>query len=163
MIAKYWQPVLADYLSFFHEETPRVLKGWDQSATLKTCPNELDFMSVVEPLPCGDNFIPPVYRYDGASSGPLRHVPIFYFPKWRHPIATARHDFRIDLAERLLALGLIDFAEYNRLRLIADQLFKSDIALGQKSKYRSKWEQTKGYVGVRIGANWRKVKRLWGK
>lgn len=161
MVSAYWQPALADYLSFFHTETSRVLEGWDKSACLKTCPNELDYMLVVEPLPCGDNFIHPVYRYNGASVGILRYIPFFHFPKWRHPIATAKHDYRIDLAERLLSLGLIDFAEYNRLRLIADQLFKADVAIGQKNEYRSQWEQTKGYVGVRIGANWRKVKQLW--
>lgn len=161
MISAYWQPALANYLSIFQEETPRVLEGWDKSACLKTCPDELDYMLVVEPLPCGDTFIKPVYRYNGASVGILRYVPVFYFPKWRHPIATARHDYRVDLAERLLALGLITFAEYNRLRLIADQLFKVDVAIGQTSTKRSWWEQNKGYVGVRIGANWRKVKQLW--
>ena len=163
MTDTYWSLPLLNYLSFYQDETKRVLDGWDSSADLKTCPNELDYMIVSEPLPCGDNWIQPSYRYNGASSGPLRNVPIFNFPKWRHPIATARHDFRIELAELLLSLGSISFREYNRLRKIADQLFLKDIALGQTNKYRSGWEQTKGYVGVRLGANWRKVSRLWRK
>lgn len=160
---KYWTLPVADYLSFYHTESKRVLEGWDKSATLKSCPNELDFMLVVEPLPCGDNWIRPVYRYNGASSGPLRYIPLLGFAKWRHPIATGRHDYRIDLAELLLTLGLISFREYNHLRLSADRLFKKDIAIGQTNKYRSGWERTKGFVGVRIGANWRKISRLWRK
>ena len=157
----YWTLPIADYHSFYHPETARVLEGWDKSASLKTCPVQLDYMLVVEPLPCGDNYIHPVYRYDGASSGPLRNVPLLGFAKWRHPIATARHDFRIDLAERLYAQNLIAAKEYDELRKVADKLFKKDIAIGQTSKTRSAWEQTKGYIGVRIGANWRKLSRLW--
>lgn len=157
----YWTLPIADYHSFYHPETARVLECWDKSASLKTCPVQLDYMLVAAPLPCGDNYIHPVYRYNGASSGPLRYIPLLGFPKWRHPIATARHDFRVDLAERLYAQGIIDAAEYDRLRLISDRLFKKDIAIGQTCPYRSAWEQFKGYVGVRIGTCWRKLSRLW--
>lgn len=163
MTDTYWDLPVANYLSYYQDETLRVLEGWDRSASLNSCPDELDYKILTEPLPCGDNWIQPPYRYDGASSSILRYVPIFHFPKWRHPIATARHDFRIELAELLWSLGLITFAEYSRLRKIADKLFKKDVRIGQTSKYRSGWESNKGYVGVRLGANWRKVSRLWRK
>lgn len=157
----YWAGPIVDYRLFYRPQSERVLKGWDKSASLKTDPDELDIMLVAAPLPCGDSFIEPVFRYNGASVGPLRYIPFFGFSKWRHPIATARHDFRIELAELLYSLGLISADEYDELRKTADGLFKEDISIGQTNVYRSKWEQTKGYIGVRLGATWRKVSRLW--
>lgn len=37
----YWTLPIADYHSFYHPETARVLEGWDKSATLKPCPAQL--------------------------------------------------------------------------------------------------------------------------
>jgi len=152
MDGQYWRLPVATYLVYFQDETERVLDGWDKTIGLESVPGELDWMYITKPLPCGDSYIRPIYKYNGASVGPLRDVPIFGFPKWRHPIATGRHDFLCDLIALLLALGLISKREAKRLRKIADKKFHRDVGLGQTSKMRSWWEQTKGYVGVRIGA-----------
>lgn len=148
----YWALPIATYQLFFQPETERVLKDWDGAIGLDSVPGELDWMYITKPLPCGDSFINPVYKYNGASVGPLRSIPIFSFPKWRHPIATGRHDFLCELISILLSLGLISKKEAKRLRKIADKKFKHDVGTGQKNKYRGWWEQTKGYIGVRIGA-----------
>jgi len=148
----YWSLPLVTYKSYFMPVTDRIMAEWDGTIGLENVPDRLDWMRIVKPLPCGDNYIRPTYDYNGASSGPLQFVPIFGFPKWRHPIATARHDFLCDLTERLRVKGIISLKEARRLRRIADELFKKDISIGQESAVRSWWEQTKGYVGVRIGA-----------
>lgn len=162
-MGNYWTVAMSDYRSYYKKETERVLKNWEGVIQIESVQDRLDWKVVTAPLPCGDNFIYPRYLYNGASSGLLQSVPIFGFPKWRHPIATARHDFRIDLAEKLYQLKIIKKKEYDKLRKIADKLFKEDVSLGQTSKCRSWWEQTKGYTGVRIGANWRKVTRRFGR
>lgn len=148
----YWDRPLSVYLLYFQEETPRVLHGWDRTTAIESLPDCLDWMVVVKPLPCGDGYIQPGFQYNGASVGWFRYVPFFGFPKWRHPIATARHDFRCGLMTLLHEVGTISTKEAQHLRRIADELFKKDIALGQTNAVRSWWEQTKGYIGVRVGA-----------
>jgi len=152
MDRQYWAMPIATYKTYFQGETERVLELWDGTIGLQSVPDMLDWMQIVSPLPCGDNFIQPVYRYNGASVGPLRSLPIIGFPKWRHPVATGRHDFLCDLIAQLLERKLISKKEAKRLRKVADKKFKHDVSIGQKNKYRSWWEQTKGYVGVRFGA-----------
>lgn len=125
----------------FQDETPRVLKEWNGHINFRNVKDRLDWKELTAPLPCGDTFIPAGYQWNGASSGPLRSVPIFGFPKWKHPIATCRHDYRCERVET------------RKQRKIADKLFKRDISLGQEhKKITTWWEMTKGYTGVRIGA-----------
>lgn len=75
--------------------------------------------------------IPAGFEWDGSSSGIFRGV----FPKWRHPIASCRHDWRCQHAKNA--------AE----RKEADQRFRDDVGA-------TSWWITKqvGYAGVRIGA-----------
>ena len=127
-------------MNYFQPQTKEVLEGWDGRIYLCSVPDLLDWMELAKPLPCGDGFIPAGYRYNGASSGIFQYVPIFDFPKWRHPMATCRHDWRCDQAKT------------KEERRIADELFRIDVGLGQTNKVRGWWEQTKGYVGVRVGA-----------
>ena len=79
----------------------------------------------------GQDVIPAGFEWDGSSSGLFAPV----FPKWKHPIASCRHDFRCRKAK--------DAAE----RKWADEQFEKDV--GETS-----WWITKklGYAGVRVGA-----------
>jgi hypothetical protein len=110
-------------------------EGWDGRIYLRSVIENLDWMELTEPLPCGNGLILPGFVYNGASSGIFAKLPILHFPKWKHRIATARHDWRCALAKTR--------AE----RLFADQRFKIDTGVGG-----TRWEQQKGYIGVRIGA-----------
>lgn len=75
--------------------------------------------------------IPRDFEWDGSSSGLFSPI----FPKWRHPIASCRHDWRCRRAVN---------AEQRKW---ADEEFRKDV--GETS-----WWITKqiGYLGVRIGA-----------
>lgn len=127
--------------NYFIDETPEVLEGWDGKITMDSVPGRLDYMELGFPLPCGNDYIPIGFQWNGASVGPLRSLPFIGFPKWKHPIATCRHDWRCGLARN------------RKERKIADMLFKRDIRLGQEDKKMiTWWEQFKGYFGVRIGA-----------
>lgn len=108
---------------------------WDGRIYMRSVPGKLDVLELTKPLPCGNGLIPVEYQWNGASSGVLRKVLILNFPKWKHPIATCRHDWRCEHAKT---------AEE---RKFADQMFRKDVGKGG-----TKWEQTKGYIGVRIGA-----------
>ena len=127
-------------MDIFRKETDKVLNDWDGHIYMRSVKGKLDWMELTRPLPCGDAFIPSGYEWNGASVGPIRHIPIVAFPKWRHPIATCRHDYRCQ------------HAQTREQRKISDELFKSVISLGQSNKFKSWWEETKGFVGVRIGA-----------
>ena len=127
-------------MNYFQDETPEILKGWDGKIHMRSVPGKLDMMELTFPLPCGDSWIPPGYRWNGASVGPLRKLPLIGFPKWKHPIATCRHDWRCDLART------------KKERKIADRLFKRDVSIGQEGQLITRWEQFKGYIGVRLGA-----------
>lgn len=120
---------------FFQDETERVLKDWDGHIYMTAVKDTTDRMELTAPLPCGDGYVPKGFQWNGATVGPLRHCPIIGFPKWKHPIATCRHDFRCGLA--------MTFEE----RLIADRLFRRDVGIRG-----TRWERLKGYIGVRIGA-----------
>jgi len=109
--------------------------GWDGRIYMRSIPDKLDVLELTAPLPCGDGFVPEGFRWDGSSAGPLRKLTLFGFPKWRHPIASCRHDWR--------CLHAASAAQ----RKFADKQFKKDVANGG-----TKWETCKGYIGVRIGA-----------
>ena len=127
-------------MSYFIAEDPKL----DKSTILhmRTIPGELNFLITDEPLLCGDEYIPPKHKWNGASVGLLEHVPLLGFPKWKHPIATCRHDWRCSIAKT------------KEERAIADTLFRKDIGEGG-----TKWEQTKGYIGVRIGSYGQQIKK----
>jgi hypothetical protein len=123
---------------------PNVEYGWDKlihcsSLGLVDGKYKLDWLQLDQPLPCGDELIPIGFKWNGASVGPLRRI----FPKWKHPIATCRHDRRCEEALTV------------EERLFADQEFKRDVLRGG-----TRWEANKGYMAVRLGA---KIKQLKGQ
>ena len=134
-------------VNYFTKEIPEVLEGWDGKIHLQSVAGYLDLKEVTERLPCGEGYIEPPFRFDGSSSGIFR----FLIPKWRHPIASVRHDFRCALLRQLVAEGM-SMRDAQKLRKIADQLYREDLKIGQTSKTRSLFESTAGYTGVRIGA-----------
>jgi hypothetical protein len=79
----------------------------------------------------GVEAVPDKFRWNGASSGILSPL----FPRWNHPIATCRHDFRCEQAKN---------AEQRKW---SDKQFEKDLAT-------TSWWITKeaGYLGVRVGA-----------
>lgn len=125
-----------DEPNYFVKEPKEVLEAWDGHIYMRNVKDETDMMELTQPLPCGEGEIPTGFRWNGASGGVLRSVPILGFPKWKHPIASCKHDFRCWKA------GLS-----KKLRELADTLFKSDVGVRG-----TKWEQFKGFLGVRIGA-----------
>jgi hypothetical protein len=113
---------------------------WEGELELSTIKGIVDWRKTLSPLPCGDGLIPIGYRYNGASVGPLRGV----FPKWKHPIATGRHDWRCGIADTYKKSNP---DMYHKLRKFADDQFKIDVAVGGNW-----WEVHAGYAAVRIGA-----------
>jgi hypothetical protein len=109
--------------------------GWDGRIYMRSVPGRLNVLELTQPLPCGNGLIPVGFRWNGASSGIFQKLIVLNFPKWKHPIATCRHDFRCERATSAAD------------RKFADQRFRIDVGQGG-----TKWEQIKGYVGVRIGA-----------
>jgi hypothetical protein len=126
--------------------TNNVLGDWDGHIQMQNVIEEdgtrlLDWMELIAEIPCGDEMIPVKFRWNGASVGIIRRMFFLHFPKWKHPIATCRHDARCAVAETV------------EERKFADTEFQSDIAKGG-----TKFEVFKGYWGVRIGAWIRKVR-----
>lgn len=121
--------------NYFVKETEEVLKYWDGCVWTKTVKGDLGCRELTKALPCGEGFIPAGFRWDGASVGMFEYLYFLSFPKWKHPIASCRHDWRCAKAKT------------KEERKIADKLFKEDVAIGG-----TKWEQIKGYAGVRVGA-----------
>ena len=83
-------------------------------------------------MPDGHTDIIPVgYEWDGSSTGFLRGI----FPRWRHPIASVKHDWRCSHATN------------KSERKFADEQFEKDVG-------KTSWWITKkfGYAGVRLGA-----------
>lgn len=120
-------------------------EDWDGSIYLKTIPEKVDWRELTEDLPCGDGFIARGFQFNGASVGLMRKFLLLGFPKWKHPIATCRHDKRCNIAHKYKLQG--NKPMYKKLRAYADKRFKADVGIG------GTWfEQQKGYVGVRIGA-----------
>ncbi|WP_321367627.1 hypothetical protein [uncultured Desulfuromusa sp.] len=109
--------------------------GWDGRIYMRSVPGKLDVLELTQPLPCGNGMIPVGFRWNGASSGIFAKVLILNFPKWKHPIATCRHDWRCEKATS------------KEQRAFADKRFRVDVGKGG-----TKWEQVKGFSGVRIGA-----------
>ena len=113
------------------------LVGWDRHIQMQNVIEDdgitvrTDWMELTATLPCGDELIPIGFRWNGASVGPLRR----FFPKWKHPIATCRHDARCAAALTV------------EERKFADREFFRDVGKGG-----TKWEQLKGYSAVRLGA-----------
>ena len=134
-------------VNYFQDETERVLADWDGTISLRSVPGKLDWKAITEPLPCGDGWILPSFEYDGSSSGIFG----FLVPKWRHPIASGRHDYRNYLLRQMIAEGM-SWKEAQVLRKISDQLYRKDILIGQENKYRAKIESFAGYYGTRAGA-----------
>lgn len=118
---------------------------WDGEIKLSTINGKVDWRKLTAELPCGDGVIEVGFRFNGASVGVMRSFLFFGFPKWKHPIATCRHDKRCNEAHKYKLSG--DKKTYKRLRAIADDMFKKDVGVGG-----TKWEQFKGYAGVRVGA-----------
>ena len=119
-------------------------EDWDGRLHECTIPGKTDWRELEQPLPCGDSFIEVGFQWNGASVGPLRSLPLLGFPKWKHPIATCRHDKRCGEANRYKKLTK---AMYKNLRKIADKMFKADVGIGG-----TKFEQLRGYLGVRMGS-----------
>lgn len=104
---------------------------------MRTVPGKPHHRKLTAPLKYvkfgGDvGLIPAGFEWDGSS------VPWVFqriFPKWRHPIASCRHDWRCRKAQT------------PEERLFADKEFERDVG-------RTSWWITKklGYIGVRIGA-----------
>lgn len=134
-------------VNYFTKETPEVLEGWNGLISLDSIKGKLDYKVLTSPLPCGEGYIAPPFEFNGSSSGPFR----FLIPKWRHPIASARHDFRCDLLRQRVEEGM-NKASAKQLRKIADKLFRDDLRIGQESNWRCQLESSAGYYGVRIGA-----------
>jgi len=120
-------------MNIFQAETPKLLAQWNGAIVSRVEPYDIDMMVLLAPIPCGDHWIPALYKWNGASVGPLRWL----FPKWKHPVATCRHDYRCQKAK------------YWYQRKIADVLFYRDVGVRG-----TKYEQIIGYTGVRLGALW---------
>lgn len=105
--------------------------AWDHQIYMTTLPNELGYRKLTKPLLCGEGYIPDTFVWNGSSSG----IFAWLFPRWKHPIASCRHDWRCSIARN---------ADERRL---ADELFRDDV-----SKGGTKFEELIGYAGVRLGA-----------
>lgn len=113
---------------------------------MSSVPRNLNQRRLDQPLHCPwwegyPKTIPESFIWNGSSSG------WFFsriFPRWRHPIASCRHDFRCMLAET------------PEQRAWSDKQFFYDVArtveLDRKARRRAKIEACIGYIGVRIGA-----------
>ena len=79
-----------------------------------------------------EGFIPADFEWNGSSSPPGFNI---VFPRFRHPIASCRHDFRCGKAT------------CKAERKFADEQFQIDVD-------KTSWKVTSklGYWGVRIGA-----------
>ena len=103
---------------------------------MRTVPGKPKHRVLTSRLPAANfdgsaGFVPAGFEWDGASSGLFAPI----FPRWNHPIASCRHDWRCRHARSA--------AE----RKWADEEFRADVG-------RTSWWITKqlGYLGVRVGA-----------
>lgn len=134
--------------NYFMEEPKELLAQWDGEIKMSSVKGSLDYRKLLEPIPCGDSWIPLPFTSDGSSN--LRILsPLI--PKWRHPVFYFRHDFRCRLIRKMQAEGMSK-KEAEKYRKIADQLGRKDIMVGQTSKFVGVLESSIAYVGVRIGA-----------
>jgi len=105
---------------------------------MRTVPGKPNLLALTMPLECKMwdgtiHYIQPPFQWNGNSSGIFTPV----FPKWNHPIASCKHDYRCGLAKN------------KQERLWSDNEFRNDVGT-------TSWWITKqfGYVGVRAGAFW---------
>jgi hypothetical protein len=117
---------------------------WDGELELSTIKGKVDWRRTSSILPCGDGFVELDFVYNGASSGIFRKLPFLNFPKWKHPIATCRHDKRCAVAR---LIKKTDPKLYQWMRKFSDDEFYKDVGVGG-----TKWEQFKGWIAVRAGA-----------
>jgi hypothetical protein len=115
--------------------TENVLGDWDGTLSCKTIKGEPDLRQLTKPLPCGDSEIPIGFIWNGASVGIMRYAGFLAFPKWKHPIATCRHDWRCGLTKN------------KEERAFADSEFRRDV-----NRTGTRFEKVKGFFGVRVGA-----------
>ena len=134
--------------------TKNIIPGnWNGELHVSTIPGKTDWRRTLNEVPIGDTVIAPGFEFNGASVGPLR----FAFPKWKHPIATVRHDKRCNQAALPKAeakkypyfspAAKLLRKRYKMERKFADDQFKIDVGVNG-----TKWEQRVGFIGVRIGA-----------
>ena len=141
--------------NFFVENViPSTWEGEVRESSIKGKP---DWRRLIEPLPCGNGFVEQGHESDGATVMFMRSIPFLGFPKHKHPIASRRHDRRCEIAAwfKAIAKQFPRFSKerkfymqrYKVLRKFADDEFYIDVGKGG-----TKWEQRKGYIGVRAGA-----------
>jgi hypothetical protein len=104
---------------------------WNHILQMETIPGKTDYRKAINQIPVGKTNSPDNFIWNGASVGPLRSL----FPKWKHPIATLRHDLRCE------------YARNKEERKFADAQFKKDV--GRTGNW---YERNIGYIGVRLGA-----------
>lgn len=124
----------------FKKTPPKEEMPWWDGVEHSNSYNKRDWRQLDKPLPCGLTVIEYGFIWNGASVGPLR----FAFPKWKHPIATCRHDKRCNIAERFKKTHP---KLYRKLRLFADEQFRRDVTV--RGNW---WEVNAGYAAVRVGA-----------
>jgi hypothetical protein len=106
----------------YYRTVPEKGDGWRALTAPLSCPMWPGYSG--PPMP--DDF-----EWDGNSSSLFAPI----FPKWNHPIASARHDFRCRQAKNA------------QQRKWADKEYQKDVGT-------TGWWITKklGYIGVRVGA-----------
>lgn len=129
-------------MNYFTEDV--IPDWWDGRVYERTIPGKPDWHELLKRLPCGDGYVEVGHESDGATVMFMRSIPFLGFPKHKHPIATRRHDKRCEQAAKYKKTNK---PLYRKLRKIADKMFRVDVGKGG-----TKWEQVKGYAGVRIGA-----------
>ena len=110
---------------------------YDPYIYMRNVPDIPDHYALTKPLMCGDGWIPVDFTWNGSGSGGgwFGWLQRKAFPKWKHPIASCRHDWRCSLLET------------EEQRDITDTLFRRDVA-----RTGTRLEAQIGYIGVRIGA-----------
>jgi hypothetical protein len=134
--------------NYFMPDCPKLLKQWCGDIKMGSVPGKLEWRRLLEPIPCGNDWIPVDFIWDGASSGRWLSPLI---PRWRHPIFSCKHDYRNYLIREMLKQGM-SMKEAQKLRKISDQLGRDDIMIGQKNKWVGETEALIAYGGMRFGA-----------
>jgi len=103
---------------------------------MRNVPGFPKLLALTKPLACemwdgSIHYIQPPFSWNGNSSGIFTPV----FPKWNHPIASCKHDYRCGLAKNA------------QERTWSDSEFKKDV------RTTGWWITAElGYIGVRTGA-----------
>lgn len=147
----------------FHDERGRTLI-YMRNAPGKTDTNVLFWPLPIKLMDGTPSTVPIGFEWDGSSvPSVFRNV----FPKWRHPIASCRHDRRCSMAtnakERL-------FADIEFMKDVARVYDDSKTFNGFISHARARVESLIGFAGVRVGAalgvgvhynHWTKTAIIW--